>query len=139
MWKAWEELEALGFIGPARPRLVSVQVEGCAPIVRAFEAGERFAAPWENAQTAAAGLRVPGAIGDFLMLDAIRASDGVAVAVPEADLAPMQKQVTATTGLYVGLESAAAAAAIPLLLATGRLDGKDRVVLFDTGSGLKST
>src|SRR3712207_5773624 len=81
MWKAFAELEALGLVGPSRPRMVSVQPEGCAPIVRAFEHGERFAQPWEKAQTRAGGLRVPAAIGDFLILDAIRESEGTAISV----------------------------------------------------------
>ena len=138
IWKAWDELEAIGMIGPRRPRLISVQAEGCAPIARAFAAGERFATPWQGAATAAAGLRVPGAVGDFLMLDAIRASGGTALAVPEAELAPAQRLVTRETGHFVGLETAAAAAAVPHLLDRGLLDRRERVVLFDTGSGLKS-
>jgi threonine synthase len=138
MWKAFDELERMGLIGSRRPRLVSVQAEGCAPIVRAFAAGERFAEPWAGARTAAAGLRVPGAVGDFLMLDAIRASCGTAVAVPETEIATMQKLVSARTGLFVGLETGAAAAAIPHLLASGDLSARDKVVLFDTGSGFKS-
>jgi threonine synthase len=138
MWKAFAELEALGFIGPRRPRLISVQAEGCAPIVRAFHAGDRFARPWEGAATAAAGLRVPSAVGDFLILDAIRASGGTAVAVPEVEIAAMQKLVSARTGLFVGLETGAAAAAIPHLLASGGLSAEERVILFDTGSGFKS-
>jgi len=139
MWKAFDELERMGLIGSRRPRLVSVQAEGCAPIVRAFAAGERFAEPWVGARTAAAGLRVPGAVGDFLMLDAIRASGGTAVAVPETEIAAMQKLVSARTGLFVGLETGAAAAAIPHLLASGGLSAGEKVVLFDTGSGFKST
>jgi threonine synthase len=138
IWKAWAELEELGLIGPRRPRLVSVQAEGCAPIVRAFAAGERFAKPWQGAATAAAGLRVPGAVGDFLILDAIRASGGTALAVPEVEIAAMQKLVSSRTGLFVGLETGAAAAALPHLLEKGLLDRDERVVLFDTGSGFKS-
>jgi len=138
IWKAFEELERMGLIGSRRPRLVSVQADGCAPIVRAFAAGERFAEPWVGARTAAAGLRVPGAVGDFLMLDAIRASGGTAIAVPETEIAAMQKLVSARTGLFVGLETGAAAAAIPHLLASGGLSAGETVVLFDTGSGYKS-
>jgi threonine synthase len=138
IWKAFDELERMGLIGSRRPRLVSVQAEGCAPIVRAFATGERFAEPWAGARTAAAGLRVPGAVGDFLMLDAIRASGGTAVAVPEMEIVAMQKLVSARTGLFVGLETGAAAAAIPHLLASGGLSAGERVVLFDTGSGFKS-
>ena len=138
MWKAFAELEAIGFIGSGRPRLVSVQAEGCAPIVRAFAAGDRFADPWAGATTAAAGLRVPAAVGDFLILDAIRASGGTALAVSEAEIAAMQGRVGATTGLFVGLETAAAVAALPRLLDSGDISAADRVVVFDTGSGFKS-
>jgi len=138
MWKAFEELEGMGLIGSRRPRLVSVQAEGCAPIVRAFEAGKRFAEPWTGATTAAAGLRVPGAIGDFLILDAIRASGGTALKVSEAEIAAMQAFVARWTGLFVGLETAAAVAALPHLLDSGQISAGDRVVVFDTGSGFKS-
>src|SRR4029077_9701540 len=91
MWKAFDELEVLGLIGAERPRMFSVQMEGCAPIVRAFAHGERFAAPWEEATTRAAGLRVPAAVGDFLIIDCLRASGGGAISVPESALAPMQQ------------------------------------------------
>jgi threonine synthase len=138
MWKAFDELEAIGLIGPERPRMFSIQVEGCAPIVRAFNEGKRFAEPWENAQTAAAGLRVPGAIGDFLMLDCIRASKGAAISVPEQELRPTQLKV-ASAGLgYLSLETAAAVGALPHLLEQGRIDRQDLVVVFDTGAGFKS-
>jgi threonine synthase len=138
MWKAFAELERLGLITSRRPRLVSVQAAGCAPIVRAFDAGERFATPWAGASTAAAGLRVPGAVGDFLILDAIRASGGCAVAVEEDEIAPMQGLVAARTGLFSGLETATAVAALPRLLDAGAVSAGDRIVVFDTGSGFKS-
>ena len=138
MWKAFAELEQLGLVSSRRPRLVSVQAEGCAPIVRAFDAGERFATPWAGAHTAAAGLRVPGAVGDFLILDAIRASGGCALAVGEAEIAAMQGLVAARTGLFSGLETAAAVAALPRLLDAGLIFAGDRIVVFDTGSGFKS-
>src|ERR1700737_3160955 len=138
MWKAFAELEAIGLIGPERPRMFSIQVEGCAPIVRAFNDGKTFAEPWENAQTAAAGLRVPAALGDFLMLDCLRASKGAAVSVPEQELRPTQLKV-ASAGLgYLSLETAAAVAALPRLLEERRLDRNDLVVVFDTGAGFKS-
>jgi threonine synthase len=138
MWKAFAELEAIGLIGPERPRMFSIQVEGCAPIVRAFNDGKRFAEPWENAQTAAAGIRVPAAIGDFLMLDCLRASKGAAIAVPEQELRPTQFKL-ASAGLgYLSLETAAAVAALPHLLEQGRIDPTDLVVVFDTGAGFKS-
>jgi len=106
--------------------------------VRAFEQGSRFADPWPNASTEAAGLRVPGAAGDFLILDCLRASGGAAVAVPEAELRPMQAIVGRSDGGFVSLETAAAVAALPYLVEAGRLDPKERVVLFDTGAGFKS-
>jgi len=138
IWKAFGELEELGLIDGGRPRLVSVQAEGCAPIARAFAAGERFAKPWVGAATAAAGLRVPGAVGDFLILDAIRASGGTALAVAEAEIAGMQAFVSRKTGLFVGLETAAAMAALPALLESGAIESQESVVVFDTGSGFKS-
>ncbi|GAC1672593.1 MAG: threonine synthase [Candidatus Dormibacteraceae bacterium] len=138
MWKAFDELEAIGLIGPERPRMFSIQVEGCAPIVRAFDEGKRFADPWANAATAAAGLRVPAAVGDFLMLDCLRASEGAAISVPEQELRPMQLKV-ASAGLgYLSLETAAAVAALPHLLEQRRIDRNDLVVVFDTGAGFKS-
>jgi len=138
MWKAFDELEAIGLIGREGPRMFAVQMEGCAPIVRAFDKGLRSADPWPDASTEAAGLRVPGAIGDFLILDCLRASGGAAVAVPEAELRPMQAMVGRSDGGFVSLETAAAVAALPYLVEAGRLDPKERVVLFDTGAGFKS-
>jgi threonine synthase len=138
MWKAFDELETLGLIGSARPRMFSVQAEGCAPIVRAFEAGTKFAEPWENAHTQAGGLRVPSAVGDFLILDCLRASKGGAVAVPEAELNQTQRLVGALGGGYLSLETAAAIAALPELLADSRISRDDRIVVFDTGAGFKS-
>ena len=138
MWKAFAELEEVGLMDSERPRLIAVQAEGCAPIVRAFGAGERFAEPWPEAATAAAGIRVPQAVGDFLMLDAIRGSGGTAIAVPEREIHEMQRFVARRTGAYVGLETAAAAAALPAMTESGRISARDRVVLFDTGSGYKS-
>jgi threonine synthase len=139
MWKAFAELEEMGFISSRRPRMISVQAAGCAPIVRAFHAGDRFATPWEYPSTEAAGIRVPSALGDFLMLDAIRSSGGTAVTVEETSIADMQAFMTSTTGQFVGLESAAAAASLPALVQSGQLSKTDRIVLFDTGSGFKSS
>ena len=139
MWKAFDELEEMGFISSRRPRMISVQAAGCAPIAAAFQAGDRFATPWENASTEAAGIRVPSALGDFMMLDAIRASGGTALTVDERSIAAMQAFMSSRTGLFVGLESAAAAAALPALVESGKLSKSDRVVLFDTGSGFKSS
>ena len=112
MWKAFEELEELGWIGARRPRMVVVQAEGCAPIVQAFARGERYAEPWPNAQTAAAGLRVPSAIGDYLILDAVRASSGTALAVSEAAIADAQVEMGRLTGMYAAPEAAATWAAV---------------------------
>lgn len=138
MWKAFDELEALGLIGAARPKMFSIQAAGCAPIVRAFEAGVRFAEPVATANTRAAGIRVPGGIGDFLILDAIRASHGAAVAVEEKEIAEMQMKAGSMGLGFVGLETAAALAAVPELLESRLIDRDDRVVVFDTGSGFKS-
>ena len=138
MWKAFEELEAMGLIGPERPRMYCVQAEGCAPIVRAFRAGARFAEPWKSATTAAAGLRVPSAVGDFLILDAVRKSHGSAVAVPEAEIFLFQKRLGGLGLGYVSLETAAAAAGLHALIESREIATSDSVVLFDTGAGFKS-
>jgi len=138
MWKAFEELQAIGIIGVERPRMFAVQAEGCAPIVRAFREGSRFAAPWDDARTAAAGLRVPSAVGDFLILDCLRASGGSALAVPEAELFTAQ-QLMGSRGLgYVSLETAAAGAGLQALVEAGLIARDESVVLFDTGAGFKS-
>jgi threonine synthase len=137
MWKAFAELEAMGLIGPDRPKMVSVQAEGCAPIVRAFENGERFAEPWKNAYTRASGIRVPAAVGDFLILDAMRESGGAAVAVPEEEISEMQVRAGRLGTGYVAPESAAALAAVPELLARGIVDRRSTVVVFDCGIGQK--
>ena len=136
MWKAFAELETLGWIGAARPRMVVVQAEGCAPMVRAFQDGRERAEPWEGAQTAAAGLRVPRAIGDFLILRAVRESGGTAVSVSDAAMAEATGLVGRTTGVYAALEGAATAAALPELARLGTVRTGDLVVLFSTGSGL---
>jgi threonine synthase len=137
MWKAFAELEELGWIGARRPRMVVVQAAGCAPIVQAFTRGERHAEPWPNAQTAAAGLRVPSAIGDYLILDAVRASSGTALAVSEAAIADAQTEMGRLTGIYAAPEAAATWAAARDLRRSSFLQGTERVVLFCTGSGLK--
>ena len=137
MWKAFEELEALGWIGSERPRMVSVQSTGCAPIVRAWEAGAETAEPWEDARTLAAGLRVPRAIGDFLILDAIRSSGGAAVAVTDESMTAHVDVMGRTTGIFAAPEGGATAAAIPVLLDRGLIHPGEEVVLFNTGSGLK--
>ena len=137
MWKAFDELQAMGLINGHRPRMVSVQTTGCAPIVRAFEDDQRFATTWTGATTRAGGIRVPAAVGDFLILDAIRASGGTAVAVEEADLDRMQ-QLAGRCGLgYVSPETGAVFAAIGELRASGWIGPDDEVVAFDTGVGHK--
>ncbi len=138
MWKAFEEMEAIGMIGSARPRMFAVQAEGCAPIVRAFEQGAPFAEPWVGAVTRAAGIRVPGALGDHLILDALRRSGGGAMAVPEGELAGMQSLAASLGAGYLSLETAAALAALPALRERGLIDAADRIALFDTGAGFKS-
>jgi len=137
MWKAFEEMEAMGWIGPARPRMISVQAAGCAPIVRAWEAGLDAAPEWERAHTYASGLRVPRAVGDFLMLHAIRASGGAAIAVADEEMRQWTPIVGGDTGIFCAPEGAATAAAVQHLRAAGTIRESDRVVLFNTGSGLK--
>jgi threonine synthase len=137
MWKAFDEMEALGWIGSARPRMFSVQASGCAPIVRAFEAGEKTAAEFPNAHTCASGLRVPKAVGDFLMLDILRASKGGAVTVDDEEMIRITRDVGSTEGLFVAPEGAACFAALKSLLSTGQIAREESVVIFNTGSGIK--
>jgi threonine synthase len=137
MQKAFDELEAVGWIGPKRPKMVVVQAEGCAPIVRAYQNGERFAQPWENAQTIAAGLRVPVAIGDYLILDAVRDSGGTAIAVSEDAIREAQLELGRLAGVYAAPEAAATWAATFALRREGFFQGEERIVLFCTGMGLK--
>jgi threonine synthase len=138
VWKAFDELESIGLIASDRPRMYCVQAEGCAPIVRAFRERSRFATAWDNASTAAAGLRVPSAVGDFLILDCIRASEGSAVAVPEGEIVDMQRRLASLGVGYVSLETAAAAAGLKALTESRLIAPGDSVVLFDTGAGFKS-
>jgi len=137
IWKAFDEMERLGWIGPERPRMVSVQAAGCAPIVRAWDAGAAEAELWAGAATYASGLRVPRAIGDFLILDALRTSGGAAVAIPDDEMRSWTPVVGAATGIFCAPEGAATAAAVPVLRRMGVLGPDDSVVLFNTGSGLK--
>jgi threonine synthase len=137
MWKAFQELAELGWIGDHRPRMVTVQAVGCAPIPRAFRAGEEFATPWEGAQTVAAGLRVPAAVGDFLILRALRESNGTAVAVSDEALVEAQMRVARLEGIFACPEGGATLAALETLLAQGWVSPDERVVLFNTGTGLK--
>jgi threonine synthase len=137
MWKAFAELEALGFIGSERPRMVAVQAEGCAPMVRAFEQGEEHAPRWENAHTVAAGIRVPRAVGDFLILRAVRESGGFAIAVSDAELTAAVDEAAASDGLLLCPEAGATLAACDKALRKGLIRREDRVVLFNCATGLK--
>src|SRR5262252_818954 len=137
MWKAFAELEAIGFIGKKRPRMVAVQASGCAPMVRAFEAGTEHAPRWEDAHTIAAGIRVPQAIGDFLILRAVRESKGFAIAVPDEKISVALNEVAREEGLLLCPEGAATYAAYQQSLAEGRVAKTDRVMLFNCATGLK--
>jgi threonine synthase len=137
MWKAFDEMQSLGWIDGRRPRMVSVQAEGCAPIVSAFAAGEKFAAEFPNASTVASGLRVPRAIGDFLILDALTRSGGTAIAVSDEELLDGSRQLARTEGIFAAPEGGACVPALRKLLDKGQIDRGERVVLFNTGSGIK--
>ncbi|HET7746252.1 MAG TPA: threonine synthase [Vicinamibacteria bacterium] len=137
MWKAFEEMEAMGFVGPARPRMYAVQAEGCAPIVKAFSEGKEAAEPWEGAKTIAHGLRVPRALGDFLILRALRKSHGAAIAVSDAEIIQGVKDAAASEGIFMAPEGGACVAALRKLRASGHVSPDDSVVLFDTGTGFK--
>jgi threonine synthase len=138
MWKAFAELEAIGWLAAGqRPKMVSVQADGCAPIVRAFEQGADTAAPWEQARTVADGLRVPRAIGDFLILKAIRESGGTALAVSDAQMVDDMLALGGQEGVSAAPEGGAALAAVRRLVADGRIRKHETVVLFNTGGALK--
>ena len=138
MWKAFDEMEALGWIGSARPKMISVQTAGCAPIVRAFEQGLDHAPVWENPdRTAAYGLRVPGALGDFLILDAVRKSGGRAVAVTEENMLRATARLHRQSGLQGAEETGACLAALESLVADGFVTEADEVVVFSTGHAMK--
>jgi len=137
MWKAWQELTTLGWLEGPLPRLVAVQASGCAPIVRAFDSGAETASPWENAHTLAAGIRVPAALGDFLILRALRESGGFALAVPDEKIDAARAAVAAADGLLLSPEGAATYAAYLEAARSGRLAPTDQAVLFNCASGLK--
>ena len=137
MWKAFREMEALGWIGSRRPRMVTVQSDGCAPIVRAFQSNQNSAEPWQDARTIASGLRVPRAVGDFLILQALRESRGNAVAVPDADLIEAMKLCGRLEGLFLCPEGAACLPALGKLVRDGWISPDEKVVVFNTGTGLK--
>ncbi len=138
IWKAIEELEALGWTDGKRPRFFCVQAEGCQPIVRAFQRGDDHAEPWENAHTVAHGMRVPSAIADYLILSVLRESGGGAIAVSDEDLLDHMRLIARTEGIVVGPEGGATAAAARRLIASGDLSPSDHILLLNTGSGLKA-
>ena len=137
MWKAFAEMEKLGWIGAMRPRMVAVQSEECAPIVRAFEQKKKSAEEWEAPSTFASGIRVPKAIGDFLILDALRESSGLALGVSEEEIYQSIREVGASEGIFLAPEGAACWAAIKKLRMQGWIGADEKVVFFNTGSGLK--
>jgi threonine synthase len=137
MWKAFAELEEMGFVGSKRPRMYAVQAEGCAPIVKAFQEGREDAPYWENARTHAHGLRVPKALGDFLILRALRESHGAGITVSEAEIVEGVKEGAATEGIFMAPEGGACVAAARKLKASGHLAADDTTVLFNTGTGYK--
>ena len=137
MWKAFDEMERMGWLGGKRPRMFSVQASGCQPIVRAFAQGEKFAAEYPGAHTRASGLRVPKAIGDFIMLDILRKSGGGAVAVADEEMIAATRELGAAEGLFAAPEGAATLAALKQLLAAGTILPVESIVLFNTGGGVK--
>lgn len=137
MWKAFAELEQLGWIGSKRPKMVAVQASGCAPIVRAFEEGTRHAELWKDAHTVASGIRVPVAVGDFLILDAVRESQGFAIAVTDESIMAARQSVAEKEGFLLCPEGAATFAAYEQSLRDGRISAQDSVLLFNCASGLK--
>ncbi len=137
MWKAFDEMEKMGWIRGAKPRMVSVQAADCAPIVRAFEQGDESAEMWQDARTVASGLRVPGAVGDFLMLQALRQSGGTAVAVSDEELIEASHRLALHTGIFPAPEGGATLAALDKLRERGLVGADERVVLFNTGTGYK--
>jgi threonine synthase len=137
MWKAFDEMEQLGWIGSRRPKMIAVQAEGCQPVVRAFQENELHSRYWEDAHTVAAGLRVPKPLGDFLVLGAVRASGGAALAVSDEEMLDAGIELASLEGIYAAPEGAACVAALRKALDTGLVNPSDRVVLYNTGSGLK--
>jgi threonine synthase len=137
MWKAFEELEYLGWIGSKRPKMIAVQAEGCQPIVRAFERGDTQSEFWQGASTVAAGLRVPKPLGDVLTLRALKASGGTAVAVPDSEIISAGVELASLEGIFPAPEGAACVAGVRKLIATGFLSPNERIVIYNTGSGLK--
>jgi len=139
MWKAFDEMQSLGWIGPERPKMIVVQADGCAPIVKAFDDNKSASEMWQNAQTIAAGLRVPKAYGDWIVLDIVRKSGGTAVAVSDSEIMDCVREWARDEGVFACPEGAAALGAYKKLRASGFLKESDRVVLFNTGAGIKYT
>jgi threonine synthase len=137
MWKAFAELEELGWIGSKRPKMIAVQAEGCQPIVRAFERGDAASEFWQGASTVAAGLRVPKPLGDVMTLRAVRASGGTAIAVPDSEILDAGVELASLEGIFAAPEGAACVAGLRKLIATGFLSPSERIVIYNTGSGLK--
>ena len=137
MWKAFGELEALGWIGSERPKMIAVQAAGCAPVVRAFEQGAEVSEFWEGAETVASGLRVPKALGDFLILEAVRESGGKAIAVTDEELMRGGSMLAESDGLFIAPEGAACVTAVEKLLASGFLNPDEEIVIYNTGTGYK--
>jgi threonine synthase len=138
MWKAFAELETLGWLKSDRkPRMISCQSEGCAPIAEAFEKGERFAKKFENAATVASGIRVPAAVGDFMILDAVRESGGLALATPEADIPKWMQLAAASEGIALCPETAVCLGALEVLLRDGKIKTDERILIFNTGASQK--
>jgi threonine synthase len=138
MWKAFDELERIGWIAPGkRPRMVSVQADHCAPIVKAFEQGAERSVLWANARTIADGLRVPKAVGDFLVLRAVRESGGTALAVSDAEMVSAMRELGSREGISAAPEGGASLQALKQLVAEGRIGADETVVLFNTGGALK--
>jgi threonine synthase len=140
MWKAFEELEELGWVKPGRrPRMIAVQAAGCAPVARAYDSGAATSQMWQNASTFASGLRVPKPYGDAIILDILRASNGIAMAVSDEEILASILDRARNEGIFLSPEGASVTAAYDKLLADGTLKASDRVVLFNTGAGLKYT
>jgi threonine synthase len=137
MWKAFDEMETLGWIGGKRPKMIAVQAAGCQPIVKAFENGEGRSQVWEHAETVASGLRVPKPLGDFLILDAVRKSGGTAIAVSDDELMEAGRQLASKEGLFIAPEGAACVAALDRLLKSRFLDRSEQIVIYNTGAGVK--
>jgi threonine synthase len=137
MWKAFEELQSLGWVKGKKPRLVCVQSEGCAPLVKAFKEGKEFAQEWKNPETFASGIKVPKAIGDFLILKALRESHGTALAVPDQEILKSLKEISETEGILPCPEGAATLVALKRLKEKNKIESDEKIVIFNTGTGLK--